>query len=273
MEDTLKDGDIVLVNRMAYGAKLPKDLYEIPLLNLLTIFNNNYLNGLNWGYYRLPGFSYIQSNDIIIFESPFIIGEGKLLVKRVVGLPSDTIQIVNNEVIINHKKTENPPNVTFDYEIINRDVRDIMNYLPELNVKDVNHMNMIKPFAHVLRFNEEQRLKINQNMGDSTIEKLYHPASKLCEYSPLVIPQKGKRIYFKNHLDVYLKVLTYEGVDAYIISERIMRDGKELASYIFANDYFFVIGDNRHGSNDSREWGLISEQNVVGKIWCVLISN
>jgi len=109
MENTLVQGDKVLVSKLNYGPKLPRSPLDIPWLNVFFLSGaNTYAeaDSVHWKYKRLRGFSGVRRNDVIVFQHPVI--EKETFIKRCVALPGDTFQIINSDVFINYR-IQSPP--------------------------------------------------------------------------------------------------------------------------------------------------------------------
>ena len=97
-------------------------------------------------------------------------------------------------------------------------------------------------------------------------------------FGPIVIPAKGTEIALTiENLGIYERLITvYEGNSLDVDGESIFINGKETTSYIFQMDYYFMMGDNRDNSLDSRYWGFVPQDHIVGKavfIWLSLVKN
>ncbi len=106
MEHTLATGDWVVVNKLCYGARLPSCIADIPIVNVLT-WNKSIREAdrsRHWSYRRMAGYAGIRRNDVVIFFRP---GEGQL-VKRVVGLPGDQLEIRDGKIWINDELENDP---------------------------------------------------------------------------------------------------------------------------------------------------------------------
>jgi signal peptidase I len=94
-------------------------------------------------------------------------------------------------------------------------------------------------------------------------------------FGPLVCPKKGMTMEMTpENVTKYEPVIAkYEGLDdVKAVEGKLLIDGKEVSSYTFKQNYYFMMGDNRHNSEDSRFWGFVPEDHVVGKAWLVWLS-
>ncbi len=93
-------------------------------------------------------------------------------------------------------------------------------------------------------------------------------------YGPIWIPNKGGQIQLNDStFKIYERAIrVYEQNDFYKKDGKFFLNGKEVTSYTFKMDYFWMMGDNRHGSQDSRFWGFVPEDRIVGKAWMIWFS-
>jgi signal peptidase I len=285
MESSLFPGDFVLVNKLGSGARLPITLLSLPFFS-----ENTYSELIQLPYIRIPGFTDINNNDLIIFNYPvekdLPIDKKTQMVSRCIGIPGDTIAIIDKKVFINGKNVEDSENCKYRYRVISKNELN-QDFIKLYGINEgglVAQPNIydffISPAIAKQILNDSNIKSINLIKVRKGVEFTpFFPQSKyfgwsLDYFGPITIPSKGKTITFDiKTIDLYKKAIEeYENNIVEIRNDSIYINKKSTNSYTFKMDYYFVMDDNRDNGKDSRYWGFIPENHIIGKISFVWFS-
>ncbi|UFH46364.1 signal peptidase I [Flavobacterium galactosidilyticum] len=313
LEKSLLVGDFLFVSKMNYGARVPMTTIALPMVHdsipLTKI--KSYLTYPQLPYMRLPGIQNIDRTDIVVFNWPVDtvykfydtskrraykpVDKKSNYVKRCVGIPGDTLSIRDGLIYIDGQLLQLPqrakPQFSYKIALDGKTPVNLEYLFKDLDITDpaffTNDTKRDTLFLNALTEDGAQKFRntpgissVTRQISKNVDNSVFPHINKWNRdnYGPIYIPEQGKTVPLTlETLPFYRAIISdYENNDLKVDGSVIKINGEVATTYTFAQNYYWMMGDNRHNSEDSRYWGFVPQNHIVGKpifIWLSIDPN
>lgn len=294
MEKSLLVGDFLFVSKINYGPRIPMTPIAFPFSHhTLPTGGKAYWEGWKIDYHRLPGLEEIERNDVVVFNYPMDadpplsrpVDKRENYIKRCIGIAGDTVAMAGAKVYVNGDLVPEPEHSQIDYLVVTNGTDLNPQTLFDMRIEavrlsDVEYsFTMSREQAEIVSgWSNVKSVQASISLPED-VEHGMFPSDTARHWNrdnfgPIIIPKKGWTVtldsasvpLYKRAIEVY-EGNTFEARDGgYYIN------GQQASTYTFKMDYYWMMGDNRHNSLDSRYWGFVPEDHIVGKALFVWLS-
>ena len=312
MEASLLVGDYLFVSKLHYGPITPQTPLQVPLTHQTVWGTGlkSYSELIQLPTFRFPGFSEIKRNDVVVFHVPHEAQYPADLrtnyIKRCVAVAGDTLEIKDGQVFLNGQPGVAPPGLQSTYFMqVDHPDDEVLAALRAHGVVEYDApggmpqavpgptpdsygytISCTKATADYFRQQAyvkgltvlQPQVQLFPDAADFHVSGATSATPRnwsLDSYGPLPIPKKGQTITLSPaNAAIYYKIVAhYEHNEGVTWQDgMIYQNGKMLTSYTIKQNYYMMMGDNRHNSEDSRFWGFVPEDHVVGKAVLIWLS-